>query len=230
VLAGADTTAIGIKAILYYVLQSPSVLAKLQAELDAANLPYPAPYEVAVKLPYLEAVIKESLRIHPIIGHILERIVPATGLALADGTILPPGTIVGMQPWVVTRAKEVYGDDVETFRPERWLKGEGESEEAAEVRVKRMRDVDFTFGGGNRVCIGRNLATVELYKVTATLFSRYSVSLALFEMRFLFYLLMGGQMELQQDWHLRYWWFVFADKIRVKITPRTSGGKVEKGT
>lgn len=175
-LAGADTTAITQKAIVYHVLKNPSVLAKLQAELDAANLPFPASYEVTQHLPYLQAVIKEGLRIHPPVGQVLERIVPSSGLTLSDGRVIPAGTIVGMNGWVMTRNKEVYGEDVEAFRPERWLRGDFESEHSAEARLQRMKDVDFSFGGGNRVCIGRHLATAELFKVTATLFGRYSVS------------------------------------------------------
>ena len=101
---------------------------------------------------------------------------PASGLALPDGRVIPAGTIVGMNQWVVTRSTKIYGDDVEVFRPERWLRGGDESEAEAEMRLKRMKDLDFTFGGGNRVCTGRHMATANLNKVTATLFSRYNVS------------------------------------------------------
>lgn len=167
---------------MYYVLKNPSILAKLQAELDKANLPFPAPYESAQRLPYLHAVIKEGLRIHPSVGTILERIVPPTGLTLPDGRVIPPGTIVGMNPWVLSRKKEIYGDDVDTFRPERWLREESEAQLQYEARLKRMEDADLSFGAGNRVCTGRHLAMVELFKVTATLVSRYSVS-SIFKIR-----------------------------------------------
>lgn len=59
VLAGADTTAIVQKAIAYNILRHPSVLEKLRAELDAANLAFPPTYEQTKDLPYLNAVIKE---------------------------------------------------------------------------------------------------------------------------------------------------------------------------
>ena len=75
--AGADPTATVQKAIIYHLLRNPSVLDKLRAELDAANLPFPASYEEtrnSSKLPYLEAVIKEGLRIHPTVGLVLERV------------------------------------------------------------------------------------------------------------------------------------------------------------
>lgn len=113
---------------------------------------------------------------HPVIGGILERIVPESGLTLPDGRTIAPGTKVGINPWVLTRNKEVYGEDSDVFRPERWLKSEGESEEAYEARAKAMKDIDFTFGAGRRVCVGSNVATVEIHKLTSTLFSRYNVS------------------------------------------------------
>lgn len=75
--AGADPTATVQKAIIYHLLRNPSVLDKLRAELDTANLSFPASYEEAhnsSKLPYLEAVIKEGLRIHPTVGLCLERV------------------------------------------------------------------------------------------------------------------------------------------------------------
>lgn len=176
VLAGADTTAIVQKAIAYHILRNPAVQERLVAELDAAGLSFPAQYEETRDLPYLNAVVKEGMRMHPVIGGILERVVPAGGLTLADGRVIAPGTKVGINPWVLTRNTDIYGADADVFRPERWLRAEGEAEEVYEARVKAMRDIDFTFGAGRRVCVGSNVATVEIHKLTATLFSRYDVS------------------------------------------------------
>ncbi len=67
-----------------------------------------------------QAVIKEALRIHPAVGFQLERIAPRGGITLCQ-TNLPEGTILGMNAWVLHRDKQIFGDDVEGFRPERWL-------------------------------------------------------------------------------------------------------------
>jgi cytochrome P450 len=112
-----------------------------------------------------------------VVGHLLERIVPSSGLTLEDGTVLPPGTIVGINPWVLSRNKYIYGEKPDEFRPERWLQGERETEREWEDRVKRMQAADLSFGAGNRTCLGRPLALVELYKVIGTLFARYEVCL-----------------------------------------------------
>lgn len=116
---------------------------------------------------------------HPVVGHIFERVVPASGLTLSDGTILPPGTIVGVNPWVIHYKESIFGKDPHEFKPERWLKSETEDDSMHDVRIKKMKDADMAFGGGNRICIGRPLALVEVYKVVATVFGRYEVCLAL---------------------------------------------------
>jgi cytochrome P450 len=175
ILGGADTLAIVIKGIFYHILKSPESKARLIKELLSARLSFPTPYAMIEKLPYLDACIKEGLRMHPVVGHILERIVPATGLTLSNGITLPPGTIVGVNPWVMHYKESIFGAKPYEFRPERWLQSEQEELGAYEARIKTMKDADMSFGGGNRVCIGRPLALVELYKVVATVFGKYKV-------------------------------------------------------
>ena len=176
VLGGGDTTSITIKAIIYHALKNPAVHKRLVEELKNTNLSYPAPFSSLEGLSYLDACIKEGLRIHPVVGHIMERIVPSTGLALNNGVTLPPGTIVGVNPWVVHRRAEVYGERPDEFLPERWLKKAGEGDAEYEARLKRMNDADLSFGKGNRVCLGRPLALVEMAKIVGTLFAKYQVS------------------------------------------------------
>lgn len=67
--------------------------------------------------------MKESMRMHPAVGLLLERIVPKGGASVA-GTWLPEGTIVGVNPWVVAYDKSVYGSDANVYRPERWLEAD----------------------------------------------------------------------------------------------------------
>ena len=179
VLAGADTTAVTLRAIMYFLLKNPTAHKTLVSELDAAYLPSPVPYSKAANLPYLDAVLHESMRLYPAVAMLLERVVPETRLTLSDGRTIPAGTIVGMNPWVVGHCSEVWGEDLEAFKPERWLKGERETEKQFEERLQAMKAADLSFGAGNRVCIGRNMALVEMYKIIPTLLLKYKVCPAL---------------------------------------------------
>ncbi|SPO06362.1 related to pisatin demethylase / cytochrome P450 monooxygenase [Cephalotrichum gorgonifer] len=192
------------KAIMYNILSYPHVLEKLRSELDAANLSFPPTYEEMKDLPYLSVVILEGMRMHPVITGIIERIVPSTGLTLPDGRVIAPGTKVGINPWVSTRNKDIYREDDDEYRPERWLPYENESEDESAARLKRMRDADFTFGSGNRRCVGKYMTFLELHKVTSTLISRYDIQLD----------------DTCKQWSPRWWWFSFVDDINVKIQRR----------
>lgn len=106
--------------------------------------------EATTHLPYLNGVIKESMRLHPSVGLLLERYVPAEGLHV-NGHHIPAGTTVGINPWVTNRDPNVFPDP-EAFKPERWL------QEVTNVEhLKRMDEVwEFNFGAGSRKCIGKS--------------------------------------------------------------------------
>jgi cytochrome P450 len=178
-LAGADTTAITIRAIFYFCLKNPAALRRLAAEVRAAGFAkdQPLPYATARQMPYLEAVVREAMRLHPAVAMPLERYVPTGGLTLPDGSYVPAGAAVGMNAYILGRNKGVWGEDAEEFRPERWLRREGETDEALKARLQKMNAADLSFGGGSRICTGRNLALVEVYKVVATLVNRYEIEL-----------------------------------------------------
>ncbi|KAL5346665.1 hypothetical protein ACLOAV_008372 [Pseudogymnoascus australis] len=175
IIGAAHSTAISLKAVTYYVHKNPRVLRKLQYELDEAKLELPVSYTAAQQLPYLNAVIKESLRMHPGIGLVMERVVPEGGLHLNNGYAIPKGTIVGMNPWVVHRDKDVFGPDAESFNPERWLQPDTEISSMFQERMSRMNSATLTFGAGKRVCIGQDFSMMEISKVTATILLKYKV-------------------------------------------------------
>ncbi|KAF5599556.1 cytochrome P450 monooxygenase [Fusarium pseudoanthophilum] len=128
ILAGADTTSIALRAIFDFLLQIPHAMAKLKSEIPAERFDddVVVPYSTARSLPYLDAVIRESLRMHPSVAMPLERYVPDTGLTLPDGSLVPPGVDVGLNPCIIGRNEGVWGQDADEFRPERWLKREDE--------------------------------------------------------------------------------------------------------
>lgn len=171
VFAGSDTTAISLRSIIYYLLKNPECKKKLIAEIDSwrkqGQLSDPVALEEANEMPYLQACMYEALRLHPAVGMSLPRVVPPEGIEIGD-KFLPAGTTVGVNPWVVHRNQEVFGQDAESFKPERWLEG-------------NRSDMDrffFAFGSGARVCLGRNISWMEMSKLVPTLFSKFDLQLA----------------------------------------------------
>jgi cytochrome P450 len=175
IFAGSETTAISLSAIFYHLLKNPRVYAKLMAELDDAvdtgiiqdkSL---VTWSESQKLPYLDAVIQESFRVHPAPGLILERVVPDSGVRIL-GEHIPGGTIVGCNAWALHRRPEIFGEDVDVFRPERWI-------DASSEKLKEMKATMFQFGAGARTCIGKNVSLLEIFKVVPALLENFDVSL-----------------------------------------------------
>jgi len=124
ILAGSDTTAIFLRTMFKNLLQHPETLEKLRAELQEAasrgELSMPVKWKESRQLPYLDACVKEAGRIHPPFGLPLERVVPSGGMTLC-GEYVKEGTVVGMSAWVVHRDSAVFGEDADSWRPERWF-------------------------------------------------------------------------------------------------------------
>lgn len=114
-----------MRTVMYNITAHPQTLSHLRDELHDAqkqgnlSLPFPT-FKQVRQLSYLDACVWEALRIHPPFCLPFERVVPAGGIAIC-GTFLPPGTVVGMSPYVVNRHKPTFGEDADLWRPERWL-------------------------------------------------------------------------------------------------------------
>lgn len=181
--AGSDTTAAALSAIFYYLLKTPQSYDKLLAELDAAAadgriLSDPASlitWEQSQSLVYLNAVVKEAMRIHPPVGNILERVTPPEGAKIL-GTWYPGGTIVGCNAWVIHQRREIFGEDAAAFRPERWIEGNGVDHE----RIKLMNSYFFAFGVGSRTCLGRHISLLEISKAVPVWLRMFDVSFSFF--------------------------------------------------
>ncbi|KLU82892.1 hypothetical protein MAPG_01960 [Magnaporthiopsis poae ATCC 64411] len=97
---GGDPIAAVQNAIIAHLLRNPAALARLREELRAANLSHPPSYREIhdpARLPYLDAVVREGLCIHPTVGVCIERIVPEQGLTLPDGRYIPARHDGGLQ-------------------------------------------------------------------------------------------------------------------------------------
>jgi len=92
--AGSDTTSISLSSVLYNLCKHPEALQKLREELEQkqanGELSNPVTFKESQACPYLQAVIKEALRVHPATGLPLGRVVPKGGATIA-GTFFPEG-------------------------------------------------------------------------------------------------------------------------------------------
>jgi cytochrome P450 len=158
IIAGSDTTASGIRGTLLHLITSPDIYCKLRAEIDDATLSSPVQDIEAKGLPYLQACIREGLRIWPPATSPGFKLVPKGGDTIA-GVYLPQGTKVGMSIYNVMRDKAVFGEDADVFRPERWLDAGDEKRDTME------KQLDMLFSPGKWMCLGKSIAWLELNKV-----------------------------------------------------------------
>ena len=109
-------------------------------------------------MPYLQAVIKEGFRIHNPAAGLVSKDVPPGGDTF-NGVFIPGGTKIGYCGWGLFRDKEIWGEDVHAFRPERWLDSPTEQIHNMEATM------ELVFGYGRWQCLGKNIALIELNKV-----------------------------------------------------------------
>ncbi|RKK82857.1 hypothetical protein BFJ68_g16399 [Fusarium oxysporum] len=159
ILAGADTTATAIRATLLYVISTPRVVQAMRAEIDQAKPSLPIITDSEARaMPYLQAVIKEGLRIHPPVVGLMSKEVPKGGDTF-KGHHLPEGTKVGYCAWGIFRRPDIWGEDSNEFRPERWL-------DCSQDQLRLMEGtLELVFGYGRWQCLGKNIALMELNKV-----------------------------------------------------------------
>jgi cytochrome P450 len=157
-LAGSDTTATAIRVTLLYLITNPRVLRNFLEEISAHAPSSPIKESEAKTMPYLQAIIKEGLRLWPPVTGLSSKTVPPGGDTF-NGIFIPGGTDVGYCAWGVFRNKKFWGEDANEFRPERWFG----------VEAGKLKEMDDTmaliFGYGKYGCLGKGVAMIELNKV-----------------------------------------------------------------
>ncbi|KAK0724949.1 cytochrome P450 family protein [Lasiosphaeris hirsuta] len=172
-LGGSDTTATALRNAVFYLSTHPRAYRRLQAEIDAAAgivaRPVIADTE-AKKLPFLQACIKETLRMWPPISGLMPKVSDRDDVIC--GVAVPAGTNVAWAVFGVMKNRTVFGEDAGVFEPMRWV----------EADAARLRDMEATqglvFAGGTRWdCLGKKLAYAEMGKVIFELFLRFDFSM-----------------------------------------------------
>ncbi|KAB5566561.1 benzoate 4-monooxygenase cytochrome P450 [Coniochaeta sp. 2T2.1] len=164
VAAGNETVAAALQAFVYFMIRHPNAWQRARAEVDEAGIQGLASFADAQRLPFLQACIKEAMRVFGPASMGLPRVAPKGGLTIGDRT-LPEGTIVSLSIWVIHHSKEIWGPDTREFNPDRWFR-----EDAA-----GLEKYFIPWGMGYASCPGQNIAKIELSKICAMLVRDYDI-------------------------------------------------------
>jgi cytochrome P450 len=153
------------------LLTCPPAYLALQREIDAAieagKISSPVTWAEASRLPYLQAAVKEALRLYlPSVTP--SKLSPPGGDTIA-GIFIPEGTQVGANTPGVFRDEVIFGADAHCYRPERWLEAAKD-----EAKLRRMQStMDLAFGAGKYTCPGKSIALMEVGKLFVELMRRF---------------------------------------------------------
>ncbi|KAJ7802929.1 cytochrome P450 [Mycena leptocephala] len=183
VFAATDTTASSMNRVFHVLALYPDVQERLRAEILA--VPEHLDHDTLLGLPYLDAVVREVLRLYPpvapvifrkaVVDAVLPLSVPITGV---DGTLMhsitvPKGTSIYLGTVAANLNTEVWGEDALQFRPERWTNGKAES---VTTKLPGVYGNTMTFSGGGRSCIGFKFAELEMKVVLCVLLRAFKFS------------------------------------------------------
>ncbi|ORY67113.1 benzoate 4-monooxygenase cytochrome P450 [Pseudomassariella vexata] len=165
VAAGFDTVSSALQAFVYYMIRHSNAWQRVRDEIDAAGLKDGVvSYVDTQRLPFLQACIKETLRIFGPVPMGLPRLAPEGGIIFGNREF-PKGTVLSVNAWVMHHSKEIWGSDARQFNPNRWLGNDS-------IVLEKFL---MPFGAGYAACPGQNLAKIELSKITAMLVRDYDI-------------------------------------------------------
>lgn len=175
-VGGTDTSALALRNAVFFIASNAVVYRKLQCEIDAAvkeSILSPSeivPCARARAMPYLQAVIREALRMWPPVMGLMARMSHKDDIIC--GLRVPARTHVAWAALAVMKDRNTFGEDADVFAPERWINADPE-------QLKAMEGVQgLVFAGGTRwECLGKRLAQIELEKALFELFRRFDFSM-----------------------------------------------------
>ncbi|GLB45497.1 putative cytochrome p450 [Lyophyllum shimeji] len=185
ILAGYETTAISMTWALIELARNPEIQAKLRDELAVFSGRDPSYEELANGLPYLDAVVCETLRLHPAAPETTrmaqeDDVIPLTNPIynadgqLVDSIFIAKGTKVRVPIMCFNTSETFWGENAKEFMPSRWLDEGVSKERAAEIQGYRHL---LTFADGPRTCLGRHFALTEFKAVLSVLIRNFSFEL-----------------------------------------------------
>ncbi|KAK2054550.1 cytochrome P450 [Colletotrichum caudatum] len=167
-VAGSDTVAATLTSLFFELAQKPGIYSRLREEIDDFFLQNEKPEHLTLsKLPYLQACIDETLRLHPPVPSGVQRMTPPEGMDI-DGTFIPGTTIIQVPTYTMFRDERLFPKANE-FIPERWT-----------TRSEMVKDptVFVPFSTGKYSCVGKQLGLMEIRYCASQIIHRYDFEFA----------------------------------------------------
>ncbi|EMD37583.1 hypothetical protein CERSUDRAFT_154296, partial [Gelatoporia subvermispora B] len=186
VSAATDTTSNALSRILSVLAETPVAQERLRAEILEARNGEDMPYDKLMRLPYLDAVCRETLRLYPpaplmfrearedVIMPLSEPIQATDGSVMSE-VFVPKGTYIQIGIQGSNWNKAVWGEDALEWKPERWLSPLPPAVEQA--KIPGVYSNQMTFLGGSRACIGFSFAQMEMKVILSVLLSSFKFEL-----------------------------------------------------
>eukprot|EP00252_Welwitschia_mirabilis_P024932 TRINITY_DN7614_c0_g1_i1.p1 TRINITY_DN7614_c0_g1~~TRINITY_DN7614_c0_g1_i1.p1 ORF type:complete len:529 (+),score=55.43 TRINITY_DN7614_c0_g1_i1:301-1887(+) len=176
--AGRDTSSSALTAFFWFLLSNRSVEDRIRDEIGQILSARTAEntsdilfsYEELKQMKYLQACLWETMRLIPPVPSDAKSI--AQDDVLPDGRKVKGGWMIGYHVYAMGRMKRIWGDDCLEFRPERWICAEPE-----ELQEKLSPFVYPVFQAGPRICLGKDLALIQMKAIAASVISGYTLSL-----------------------------------------------------
>ncbi|KAF8640282.1 hypothetical protein AX16_010177 [Volvariella volvacea WC 439] len=219
IIAGSDTTSSALANLFFFIMTNSATYKRLQAEVDSLGDDV-MNYARHPHLPYLNAVINESLRLYPPVLSGIQRCAPAgEGMKTVGPILLPEGTNAILPFYTIHRDPRYFSPCPDSFIPERWLSREQQLElEPAifrdEKSVHLEHDAFIPFSTGPMNCVGKNLAVMEMRMMVCLMLKTFD-------------------MQLEKGYDTRVWhdqvqdyFITVRGKLPVVLTARDSSGSI----
>lgn len=169
-LAGRDTVASALTSFFWLLSKHPEVESKVLDETAQVmgQTQHLATYDQLKAMHYLHAALYETMRLHPPVQHDSKH--AAADDILPDGTFVRQGTKVTYHSYAMGRMEKIWGTDCMEFKPQRWLKGGVFSPESPFKYP--------VFHAGPRVCLGKEMAVVEMKSVAVAMVRMFKIDLS----------------------------------------------------
>ncbi|KAF9682977.1 hypothetical protein SADUNF_Sadunf05G0164200 [Salix dunnii] len=173
ILAGRDTTSAALTWYFWLLSRNPEIEKEILREIkDKSESPV---YEEVKDMAYTHASLCESMRLYPPVP--IDGKVALHDDVLPDGTVIKKGMRVSYHPYAMGRLEMLWGPDWEEFKPERWLQraGDGVSNDGKWSFVGRDPYSYPVFQAGPRICLGKDMAFLQMKRVVAGILRRFKV-------------------------------------------------------